>query len=132
MYTYIIIYIYIYTYIYIYICIIISIIIIILYYITLNYNGRKPSSSSNFSIRASRACPLVGVRQTILSIVRFEPTVSQSTVPSPFLSKRSVYVFMYACMYVCMYVYIYIYTQLCIYIYIYICIPTITISYTLI
>ena len=45
----------------------------------------KPSSSSNSSIRAFRAYPPSGIRQTI-SIERFEATVSQSTVRSPLLT----------------------------------------------
>ena len=42
--------------------------------------GWKPSSSSNFSIRAFRACPLIYIKQ--FPVEQFEATVSQSRVPS--------------------------------------------------
>ena len=45
----------------------------------------KPSSSSNLSIRAFRADPLILELDERFAVERFEATVSQSTVSSPTL-----------------------------------------------
>ena len=48
--------------------------------------GWKASSSSDLSIRAFRAYPLIELIDKQFSVERFEPRVSQSTVSSPALN----------------------------------------------
>ena len=73
--------------------------------------GGKPSSSSNCSFELFELILLSKVN-TQFSIEQFEPTVSQSKVPSPPLTGGAIYLYTY--------IYIYVYRYIRYYIYMYI------------
>ena len=87
--------------------------------------GWKPSSNSNFSIRAFRACPLIEIRQTVpCRAIRGNSISVNGTLPPSYVCRTSCIasdarvrpVSCLKCMCVCVYIYIYTHLSLSLYI----------------
>ena len=74
-------------------------------------------SSSNFSIRAFRACPLIKIRQTVpCRAIRGNSISVNSTLP-PLYNNIYIYIYIYTYLYITLSLSLYIYIYIYIYIY---------------